>query len=96
MPWYKFEKIISRGHRNVQTDYMYIHSEVELKEIRELCENWAERISGGHTYGYEYQWTAEDPPLEWIQKRINEKEALLKDVQKSLDFLRACEVLSSF
>jgi hypothetical protein len=94
--WYHFWKIINRnGNRkppyNGET-YKYYENTPSEGELQDDCLYWAESVSGGENYGFEYNFEEiSHPPLNWIQDQIKDTKSQIESLKEHLQFLQSAE-----
>ena len=73
MPWYRFEKFYQGGSHH---DFVFLtpwegKKRIEKKQLQQEMQDWGERTSGGHNYGYRvYAKYTKRVPIKILIKRL--------------------------
>lgn len=89
--WYKFKKTWRNGGH---TDSYKFLSEDECGDWTDAdvgehkCLPWAERVGGGHNYGFEYEWKEiKYPPQMWLKNEISFSKKNIRDINYNINFI---------
>ena len=86
MKWYRFWKMVQG--RLVGEDYRQFSDRFceDENNLKEEAQYWADEIPGGENYGYRYGFEeVENPPKEYIIKKIDSTRRSIASLQKQLE-----------